>query len=248
MRRLIAIVALSCLLAANGNAGRGFAGSDLVSANGIGTALDIYSGPFTVSGWFYPTGTINSSIGEYDIVSHWQSTSGAQFLVSLGAGTVGTQDFYFAGACCGGESSYAYCGNLTANHWYQFVVFQNGSILKGIVTGYGGGASCNNYVGWTEGRTSGGAPFNIGGHNGSANFKGTIAEIGYWNVALSTGEMAALANGVSPAKIRRGNLVGYFPLNGASGTNPEPDLSGHKDNGTLTGTTVVPHCPCQPLF
>jgi hypothetical protein len=243
MRTLVIIFAFA-LMGASAIAGRGFNGSsDIIVANGISTPLDISSGPVSFSAWFYPTTALSGSLGEYDIMTHWQGfSSGAQLLVSLGGSETGTNQLYAWMGCCGGLSSYVQCGTLSANHWYNVFGYQNGTIFSITVTQAGVGQTCTNYVNYTEQRTAGGANFNIGGHNGTANFPGRIAEVGYWNVALSAGEQKALSTGVSPAKIRRSHLVGYWPLYGAG--SPEPDYSGNKDNGTLTGTTIVPHCPC----
>lgn len=43
---------------------------------------------------------------------------------------------------------------------------------------------------------------------------GLIAEVGLWNVALTDDEIASLAKGLSPLKVRPQNLVDYWPLYG----------------------------------
>lgn len=43
-------------------------------------------------------------------------------------------------------------------------------------------------------------------------FDGSLAECGVWNVALTDGEIQALANGFTPALIRPESLVSYYPL------------------------------------
>lgn len=45
-------------------------------------------------------------------------------------------------------------------------------------------------------------------------FSGDIAEVGFWNVALTAGEVAALAKGVRPLLIRPASLVAYYPIMG----------------------------------
>ncbi len=54
-------------------------------------------------------------------------------------------------------------------------------------------------------------------------FDGRIAEPAVWNVALSAGEIQALANGVSPLMIRPGALVFYAPLFGRGGASGDED-------------------------
>lgn len=53
---------------------------------------------------------------------------------------------------------------------------------------------------------------------------GRIAEVGIWNAALTTAEMAMLAKGLSPLFVRPASLVLYAPMLGRA--DPEPDLVG----------------------
>lgn len=48
----------------------------------------------------------------------------------------------------------------------------------------------------------------------SIYWDGMLAELGWWNVALSASEIASLSSGVSPLFIRPGSLVTYLPLIG----------------------------------
>jgi hypothetical protein len=66
-------------------------------------------------------------------------------------------------------------------------------------------------------------------------FSGTIAEVGIWNVALTTAEIASLAKGMTPDKIRPQRLVFYAPL--------VRDLVDAKGGLTITnnGATVANH-------
>lgn len=75
---------------------------------------------------------------------------------------------------------------------------------------------------------------------------GRIAEVGIWNVALTAGEVAALARGVSPLRIRPGNLVRYYPIRGVQ----SPEISPRTSNTiTLVNAPVVAdHAPVQPLL
>jgi Concanavalin A-like lectin/glucanases superfamily len=237
--RKILIVALSLLLTPmTVNAGRGFAGIDLIVANGIGTALDIPTGPLTISVWFYATAIDGS---EHDLFSHWQGTAGSQWIIGIGApcsGCGATTLNYSIGCCSAISGDYGSCGIPSSNAWHNIVVTTDAS------TGYDAyldGVGCGGAA-YHEHRTAGGANVNIGGYNGTANFKGRLAEIGVWTAALNIHEISVLAKGTSPNNIRRSSLAGYWPLYGAG--SPEPDYSGSVNNGTLTGTTVVPHCPC----
>lgn len=46
----------------------------------------------------------------------------------------------------------------------------------------------------------------------TALFAGLIAEVGIWSVVLSDDEIASLANGVAPIKVRPQSLVFYSPM------------------------------------
>jgi len=79
----------------------------------------------------------------------------------------------------------------------------------------------------------------IGMRNSDNFFNGRIGHVAMWDVDLSDSEVASLAAGVSPRKIRPGNLVYYAPINGQS---PEPDIVGGLDM-TVAGTTVAEEPP-----
>jgi hypothetical protein len=80
---------------------------------------------------------------------------------------------------------------------------------------------------------------------GTANYwDGKLAEHAVWHNVLTADEIAALARGVSPNMIRPINLELYWPLWGVA--SPEPDLSGHSLNGTVTGATLANHAPVGP--
>ena len=58
-------------------------------------------------------------------------------------------------------------------------------------------------------------------------------------MALTDEEIASLAAGVSPLRMRRDNLVAYWPVNGQS---PEPDVVGGLDL-TITGSPLISEEP-----
>ena len=74
---------------------------------------------------------------------------------------------------------------------------------------------------------------------GGLSFDGDIGHVAIWNVGLTDGEVASLAVGVSPLKIRRDALVYYCPINGQS---PELDVVGGL-NMTVTGAVAVEEPP-----
>jgi Concanavalin A-like lectin/glucanases superfamily len=93
------------------------------------------------------------------------------------------------------------------------------------------------------------------GRTGIANtdlFNGIAADVGLWSVRLSLSELVALSKGARPYQVREQSLVGYWPFDGLQ--SPEPDLSGFKQNGTLTGTVsafgppIMPFTPRWPQY
>ena len=83
--------------------------------------------------------------------------------------------------------------------------------------------------------------------NSAAQFwDGVIAEVGYWSVVLSAGEIIALSKGVSPLRVNAQNLVGYYPVYGVA--SPETNLAAATPTLTVTGTTLANHAPTMPAF
>ncbi len=112
---------------------------------------------------------------------------------------------------------------------------------------YSSSAGLITYVNGAQADTGGGTvPF--GGGNtqsfriaddgfAARQFPGSIAEVAVWNTPLSLTEISAFNLGIRAWRIRPKSLIGYWPLDGIE--SPEPDLSGNKNNGTLTGTALV---------
>jgi len=90
-----------------------------------------------------------------------------------------------------------------------------------------------------------GLTYLFGDPNVSA-FNGFLADFASWtNVRLTATEFSALANGARPNTIRPAAFTGWWPLDGLQ--SPEPDLSGNKNNGTLTGTLPAFGPPYMPF-
>jgi hypothetical protein len=68
----------------------------------------------------------------------------------------------------------------------------------------------------------------------SLPWRGEIAEVGIWDVALDAGEMTALSKGISPLLVRPASLVYYWPILGKY----DPEVDRVSTNAlTVTGTT-----------
>jgi hypothetical protein len=250
MKRFLLLTILQLILLPPIYAGRSFNGSsDLIVVPASGNALDISSGPMTISFWMFPT-TIPATADHYP-VSNFGSGLAGQFAIGFGAcnqvcSPLGVLGFLIGQ---GGPITgiFGSCGTYTANKWYQVILYVDtvGGHAGQIVSG---GTSCTQAVTFTEQRTAGTNHFNIGGIAGVADFQGTVAEVTVWNSLLTSSQMTALQTvcpvGSSARRMSLPNPVGYFPLYGSA--SPEPDLSGNKFNGVLTGTAVANHPPCTP--
>jgi hypothetical protein len=236
MRRLLAIVlalVLQCQAARNFNGT-----SDIVTIPGNGTAVSFTSGSFTIAFWFYPTNVTNT---EQSIISKW--ADGEQYLATISSPSGNAKTFLGAWHETSSPAHlFSNCGALVLsnNTWYHVVMTWNGTAAN--VEATVNGTSCGGLAihGSTIQDTD--ALF-FGAQTSSATFfQGRIADVGFWNVALSTGEGFGLDAGVSPLLVRRTALVAYYPVYGVTAN--EPDLSGGLLTGTLTGTTPANHCPC----
>jgi hypothetical protein len=80
--------------------------------------------------------------------------------------------------------------------------------------------------------------------DGSAqHLSGNGAHVAIWDVALSDSEIATLATGVSPLRVRRANLIHYWPCNGDQ--SPEADIIGGASM-TITGSPAKDFEPPIP--
>lgn len=128
---------------------------------------------------------------------------------------------------------------FTSATWYNVVGTYNGSAIRVIVDA-STSASTNTTINPGNQTSS----FFIGRwpNGGGGDYSPvTVGELALWNVVLSSSEIDAYSNGVSPNFIRRTALVLYLPLWGLA--SPEPDLSGNKNNGTVTGAVLADHAP-----
>jgi hypothetical protein len=230
--------------------GRNFNSGDVITINGISTAVDISTGPMTISLWMKP-----SAIGasEHDLLSKWSGgATSQQYLVTIGSTGIGSagQAGYVIGSYSAINGVYSVAPpTLTANALYQLIVWVDpaGKFSAGPSAGVklSGALTGASFVAFRERRTAGGVNLLIGGQVGiAASYAGMIAEVAIWNDILSPGEQLSLQVGVNPNRVRRTALAGYWPLWGNH--SPEPDISGNVLNGILSGTSGANHAPVTP--
>lgn len=99
---------------------------------------------------------------------------------------------------------------LSNTNWTHIALLRNGSIFTQYINGSADGTVTNSSIG---GVNSTSTTFFGRRFNGDSDryFGGAMAEFGHWNRLLSTVELTALKNGISPAFFQK-NLQRYMPM------------------------------------
>jgi hypothetical protein len=175
---------------------------------------DIGSYPSTVAAWFYPSSPATNA----DILTIVNASS---------------DSIWIGLALSPAAASY------TNNAWNHAAVVLTSSTSRTVYLNGGNSATDTTAQNWPSGaqRFAIGALLRI---SQTQFFEGRIGEVSWWNVALSTDEIAALAAGAHPLSVRRASIINYWPLYGVS--SPEPDISGALQTQTLyNGPTQGDH-------
>lgn len=212
----------------------------------------------------YPAGTIYASTSvpilnayPFTIALWFQNNSASpsdnQNLVNIGStGANSSKDnigldvdqatkklVYFSSNSSGSFTNLTISGAaLTAGVWHAGMISAASATSR---TGYQDGAGVLDTTNIVLGTTQTNAwlgTYQAGTHTTDC---GPIAEVAFWNVALTAAEAAAHAAGVPVTRIRPLSLKGYWPLYGI--TSPEPDLSGFKNSFTDFGSNVAMNHP-----
>ena len=177
-------------------------------------ALDLTGDEVTLSVWM----RLASTNGEKKVFAKWADVgSQFQYLLSINA----SENVIFA-VFTGGTDLVTGTTVLTAGQWNHFAGVYDGSNIRVYLNGVeeGSTSASGNMPNTT-------APVRIGAGSGGAGteqpFDGEIGHCAIWDAPLSAGEIASLAVGISPLKIRRASLQFYAPLNGQT---PEYDVIG----------------------
>lgn len=186
--------------------------------------------PYTWSTWSYPT-AVGSVI--YDVINF--SGTGS-FIGWNGNGTnirvqVSTQGGGLLGSFIAANTWYHLCGAMTGVSGTGGATFYVNGVSVGTYNGFESNSNPNLFIG-IDGTIA-------------RPFAGNIADVALWQgICLTAGEVAALAVGARPNMIRPSSLKTWLPLDGLA--SPEPDLSGSKTNGVITGS--VPAAPGPPIM
>lgn len=202
MKILIPILFAFALLSTPGHAGRSFvrASNQFIECS----TASVTAYPITLSGWFK---TDDLTVNQVVVANATSGTGVGVYLIVRGV-TAG--DPLSATDYDGSTSAQANSGgSLSTNTWYHGGAVFNGAssrdvFLNGTKTSNTTTTSTN--LAGTD-RTNIGALISTNSH-----FSGNLAEIAIWNVALTDAEMAILATGVSPLRVRPSALVFYAPI------------------------------------
>lgn len=188
----------------------------------------ITAAPMTVSCWFRPSSFAANgrvlSIGDVDVTNEqW----------SLGYNTLGRARW--SAQTSAGEAFATYTGaSMSTSVWYNLIGVEAAANSRIV---YLDGASATN----TTSRAPAGADtLRVAAKVAStpADFAdGDIAELGIWDVALTTDEIASLVRGYSPLFVRPGNLVFYMPL-----VRQNTEVVGGLSLSEVASPTVSDHC------
>jgi hypothetical protein len=199
---------------------------------GDGTVSGLTAEPITLAGWFYhdaaQTGCIvglaDASVADTE-----------RFLLLAGRGGGNDQVSAFAEAA----TDEALTGTYSRDVWnHGAAVFTSNSSRTAYLNGVAGTANTNNSsVTGIDAVAIGRSPDSTP----SSYMSGRVAEVGIWDVALTTGEIEALAAGVTPLQVRPGNLMHYWPLWGNN--DPAIDLVGGVNLTWNNGPEKATHSP-----
>ncbi len=198
--------------------------------HGNPSALDLTGTEVTLSLWV----RASSNGVEKKILAKW-ADAGGQFSYLL---SILGSDLPLGAINTGVNSVVTGTTDVVDGQWHHLALTYDGSDVRLYVDGVEEDSDPE-----TGSLNSGTAPVRLGAGSGGAGtenpYTGDLGHAAIWDVGLSASEVASLAAGISPRRIRPGALLFYNPLNGQS---PEADVIGG-NTGTLTGTTVVEEPP-----
>ena len=195
----------------------------------IGGSAPVTVEPLTISCWYRPTATPGVNV----VVSINNATANARCMLVVRA-----SDFQAIRIddASGNATALSAVGTNAAGTWvHGAAVFNSspGNILA-YRNGVAGTAVANPGTPLTVNRILIGARLTVGSAGAFAN--GDIAEVGVWNAILTPDEIAALAKGVTPARVRAGNLAHELRL-----IRTIQDLRRGLVMTNTNGATVSPH-------
>lgn len=197
---------------------------------------DITAKPITLAAWYNPEsfggflsnsimGIIVSGSGSDDGISLYTPAGGALRVEVVGGG---------------GSATATTSTTMSTGTWHHVAGSFGGSTVSAYLDA--GGKATGTHTGTIGSVNETNIGFYRGGF-GSGYADGVICEAAAWNAALSDDEIKALAGGISPCRVRPGNLQHYWPIFGIH--SPEVDYGLSKR--TLTVTNAPPQADHGPV-
>lgn len=166
--------------------------------------------PVTMAAWF----NTPTAVGARRIIGIYNSTAAGSFnLLQIGLSTATSTVFMLAADGAAGTST-ATTATFAVNVWNHVAAVFTSATARAIILNGGGKVTDATSraitgidrasIGISDTATPT-SPMDAGG---------LIAEGAIWSAALSDSEVARHASGIAATAIRRGSLVGYWPLNG----------------------------------
>jgi len=219
---------------------RNFASASSQYGETTGTPVTAY--PVTMACWFYP---VADSV-DYTAMSATFAAGTSQELVMRLQGAAAGNPVL---ALRNNGASVASTTGYSAGAWFHGCVMWSASNTAAAYIN-GGSKGTGSTSATVSANCSGACRVGRRGTTATGYMNGRIAEAGIWNVELNDNEVAYLAAGVSPLRVRPESLVAYWPLKGLS--SPEPDwrsaTGATRYDLTLINTpTAVNHPPVQPF-
>lgn len=207
-------------------------------AYSLGSALFTSSG-FSMCCWFNP----DDLTADHTLLAVSASGSFNGWFLTL-SGTTGG-DPIAASSLAGTQNSAFSTSGLTVGTWHHCCAIFTSDTSRTIFLD--GGNSATDTAANSPGGTINQTEIGRTGLGAAQNFtNGQIAEVAFWNVALSTSEVVSLSSGVSPLRVRCANLVSYVPLLGISST--EPDYINSSNWTAVSAPPQADHAPVAPMF
>jgi hypothetical protein len=205
---------------------RNFASNTLILANG-----PVVATPLTLACWF--NSTLDSTNQGLVAISNTNTNYFALIAGGAVAGDPLRASVNQAGSAASAESTTGY----SVNTWHHACGVFSSSTSRSVYLD--GGSSATNTDSKTPSSPSGLFIGAIASLNG-LNMSGSIAEVGFWNAALTTEEIASLSKGITCDKVRPQSLVFYAPL-----IRLVVDVRGGR-SFIINGTTVSNHPRIYP--
>lgn len=183
------------------------------------TPQTLFTYPFTMNLWFRIT-----SLGtQKNLVMMENSINGERFAFFVST----ANNLIFAAVDVNGPIQNS-ISSVTANTWNMATAVCSSSTSRTIyLNNANATVSTTNRVPTLPTRIMMGAQWN--GSVVTPNMLGDIAEVGIWNQALSTQDIASLYRGTKPSYVKPQNLKNYYPL--------IRDITNHNGTHTVNNNT-----------